>query len=63
VIAPDGRIHAQSELRREELVVADIDIALATRAMYRFDIGDSAADDCAPLLFATTVTKAEYQAG
>jgi predicted amidohydrolase len=63
VIAPDGRIHAQSELKREELVVADIDTALATRAMYRFDIGDSADDDCAPLLFAATVTKAEYQPG
>ena len=53
-----------SELKREELVVADIDIALATRAMYRFDTGESAADDdCAPLLFAATVTKAEYQPG
>lgn len=63
VIAPDGRIHAQSELKREELVVADIDISLATRAMYRFDIGDADDDDCAPLLFAATVTKAEYQPG
>lgn len=62
VIAPDGRIHAQSELKREELVVADIDIGLATRAMYRFDVGDDAADDTAPLLFAATVAKEEYRA-
>lgn len=61
VIAPDGRIHAQSELRREELVVADIDISLATRAMYRFDIGEAVTDDCAPLLFAATVSREEYR--
>ena len=59
VIAPDGRIQAQSELKREELVVADIDIGLATRAMYRFDVGDDATDDTAPLLFAATVVLAQ----
>ncbi len=61
IIAPDGRIHAQSELKREQLVVAEIDTDLATRAMYKFDVGEGATDDCAQVLFATTVKKAEYQ--
>ncbi len=37
VIAPDGRLHAQIELRREELLVTDIDIDKATQAMFKFD--------------------------
>jgi predicted amidohydrolase len=57
VIAPDGRVHAQSELKREELVVADIDIDRATRAMFRYDL-----EGCAELLFADTVAKTEYVA-
>ena len=55
IVAPDGRIHAQAELRREELVVADLDISLATQAMYKFDT-----DGCAAVLFADTVQRAEY---
>lgn len=55
VIAPDGRVHAQSELKREGLVVADLDIDRATRAMYLYDL-----EGCAELLFADTVAKAEY---
>jgi ribosomal-protein-alanine N-acetyltransferase len=57
VVAPDGRIHAQAELKREELLIADLDISLATRAMYRFDL-----DDCARVLFADTVRSQEYAA-
>ncbi len=61
IIAPDGQIHAQSELKREQLVVAEIDTDLATRGMYKFDVGEPATDDCADVLFATTVKKSEYQ--
>jgi predicted amidohydrolase len=57
VVAPDGQVHAQSELGRDELVVADIDIERATRAMYRFDL-----DGCAEVLFAGTVQPEEYAA-
>jgi predicted amidohydrolase len=55
VVAPDGTIAAQSELRGEELVVADIDIDRATRAMFRYDL-----EGCAELLFADTVRKEEF---
>lgn len=55
VVAPDGRIQAQAELKREELVVADIDVSLATQAMFHFDtLG------CAPMLFAETVRPHEF---
>jgi len=57
VIAPDGRVHAQTELRQESLLVADIDVDRATRAMFRFDL-----EDCAELLFADTVRRDEYAA-
>lgn len=57
VIAPDGRVHAQSELKREELVVTDIDLDRATRAMFRYDI-----EGCAEMLFADTVKPEEYAA-
>lgn len=56
VVAPDGRIHAQAALKREELLVADIDIDLATQAMFKFDT-----DGCARVLFADTVTQEEYR--
>ena len=55
VVGPDGTIRAASELRREELIVADVDPAEATRAMYRFEkegIGD--------LLFGSAVKREEY---
>ncbi|MCE9531806.1 MAG: carbon-nitrogen hydrolase family protein, partial [Planctomycetes bacterium] len=55
IVAPNGLIHAQTELRREELLVADIDIDLATRAMFKFDV-----DGCAEVLFADTVKRHEY---
>jgi ribosomal-protein-alanine N-acetyltransferase len=57
VVAPDGQIHAQSELRQEELLVADLDIDRATRAMFNFD-----RDGCADMLFAGTVQPQEYAA-
>ena len=55
VVAPDGRLHAQTELRREELLVTDIDVSLATQAMFRFDM-----EDCAEVLFADTVRRDEF---
>jgi len=55
VVAPDGRIHAQAEMKREELLVAEIDIARATRAMHRYDM-----ESTAELLFANTVSRDEY---
>jgi len=55
VVAPDGQIHAQTELKQEQLLVADIDVDLATRAMFKFD-----ADGCADVLFADVVKRQEY---
>ena len=55
IVAPDGQIHAQTELKREELLVSEIDIERATRAMFNFD-----ADGCAEMLFGNTVTREEY---
>jgi predicted amidohydrolase len=56
VVAPDGQIAAQTELRREELLVADLDVARATRAMFEFDRGGMA-----DVLFANTVRPEEFQ--
>lgn len=55
IVAPDGRIHAQAALKREELLVADLDIDLATQAMFKFDT-----DGCAQVLFSDTVGREEY---
>lgn len=55
VVAPDGVVAAQSELKREELVVADIDVDRATQAMFRYDL-----EGCAELLFADTVRREEF---
>ncbi len=55
IVAPDGRIQAQAELLREELVVADIDVDLATGAMFHYDL-----EQCAPMLFSDTVAREEY---
>jgi len=55
IVAPDGRLHAQSELKREQLIVADIEVDRATRAMFKFDL-----EGCAELLFADTVRRDEY---
>lgn len=55
VVAPDGRIHAQAELKQEQLIVTDIDVDRATRAMFLYDT-----EGCAPILFADTVQPLEY---
>lgn len=55
IIAPNGQVQAQSELKREELVVTDIDIAKATRAMFTYDL-----EGCADVLFADTVKRDEF---
>jgi hypothetical protein len=55
VVAPDGQVVAQTELRREELLVADIDTDLATQAMFKFD-----RDGCGDMLFGKSVSHAEY---
>ena len=57
VVAPNGIVEAQSELGKEELVVANIDIDQATRAMFLYDMEASA-----ELLFADTVAREEYAA-
>ena len=55
IVAPDGQIHARAELRVEQLVVADVDLDLATRAVFNYDMGG-----CATMLFADTVLPEEY---
>ena len=55
VVAPDGRIEAQAEMKCEELLVADIDVERATRAMYRYDMEDSA-----EMLFGAEIQRSEY---
>ena len=55
VVAPDGQIHAQTELKQEQLLTANLDIDQATQAMFRFDT-----DGCARVLFADTVQPHEY---
>jgi predicted amidohydrolase len=57
VVAPDGRIHAQAEMKREALMVTDIDIDKATQAMFKYDL-----EACAPILFADTVERDEFAA-
>lgn len=63
IVAPDGRIHGQTELCREELLVRNIDVELATRAMFRMgeDPAGALADTAGPL-FADTVKPEEYDA-
>ena len=56
IVAPDGQIHAQTELREEQLLVAEIDIDQATRAMFNYDL-----EGCAPLLFGQTVQREEFK--
>ncbi len=55
IIAPDGQVHAQAEMKREELVVSEPDIDQATQAMFRFD-----REGCAEVLFGDTVKPDEY---
>ena len=56
IVAPNGLVHAQTELKREELLIADIDIDLATRAMFEYDLEDSV-----PILFGDEVDPEEYK--
>lgn len=55
VVAPSGEIHAQTELQEETLLVTKIDVDLATRAMFKFDL-----EDCAEVLFSDTVQREEF---
>ncbi|MBI3821379.1 MAG: carbon-nitrogen hydrolase family protein, partial [Planctomycetes bacterium] len=55
IIAPDGQVHAQTELKCEQLLVADLEIERATQAMFHYDLAG-----CAELLFADTVKPEEY---
>lgn len=57
VVAPDGQVVAAAELCREELVVADLDMTLATRAMFLDD-----PEITARQLFADTVAREEFAA-
>lgn len=56
IVAPNGKIHAQSELMKEELLVTDINIESATRAMFNYDL-----KGCTPLLFSDTVSEDELK--
>ena len=56
VIAPDGRIHARTQMGEERLLVCDIDIDRATRALFRYHM-----EDAAEILFADTVGREEYK--
>ncbi len=55
VVGPDGTLRVASELRREELLVADIDPSEATHAMYLFE-----RDGIGDLLFGDAVEREEY---
>jgi predicted amidohydrolase len=57
IVAPDGQVHAQAELRQEQLVVSAVDIDQATRAMFTYDL-----EGCVPLLFGQTVQHHEFRA-
>ena len=57
VAAPDGRTHAQAPLKQEQLLVTEIDIDLATQAMFKFDL-----DGCADVMFGDTIKREEYEA-
>jgi ribosomal-protein-alanine N-acetyltransferase len=56
IVAPDGLVLAQTELRQEQLLIREIDVDQATRAMFLYDL-----EGCAPLLFGQTVPRTEYQ--
>ena len=55
IIAPNGEIHAECQMKREELLISDIDVDKATRAMFNFDTAG-----CADVLFSNTVKRDEY---
>ena len=64
IVAPDGQIHGQPELKSEELLVRDIDVYLATRALFRLgEDSESMSEDLSDsgsLLFSDTVEPKEY---
>jgi predicted amidohydrolase len=55
IVAPNGEIHAECEMKQEELLISDIDVDKATRAMFNFDMAG-----CADVLFSDTVKPDEY---
>jgi len=55
IVAPDGRIHARTGLREEQLLAVEIDVDRATHAMFNYDMEGSA-----ELLFADTVQRSEF---
>jgi len=55
IVAPDGQIHGQTELKQEQLLVSDLDITQATRAMFLGDL-----EACAPVLFRDQVDPEEF---
>ena len=55
IVAPNGEIHAECEMKKEELLISDIDVDRATRAMFKFDMAG-----CADVLFSDTVRPDEY---
>ena len=55
IVAPSGQVHAQTELKQEQLLVSDIDLDLATHAMFNFDL-----EKAGPVLFGDTVCRDEY---
>ena len=55
IVAPNGVVAAQCEMKREELLIHDIDVDRATRAMFNYDL-----EGCADVLFADTVRPDEY---
>lgn len=55
IVAPNGKIHAQCEMKQEELLISNIGVDEATRAMFNFDMAG-----CADVLFSDTVRPDEY---
>lgn len=56
IVCPDGTIDSQVELGQETLLVSEIDIDKATRAMFRYDMSDTV-----EILFADTVKAHELK--
>ena len=54
-VAPNGEIAARCEMKQEELLVYDVEVEKATRAMFNYDL-----EGCVDLLFADTVKPDEY---
>jgi hypothetical protein len=60
VVAPDGQIHAQTDMKQEQLLVTDIDIDKATRAMFDFGCDGFDQNLCTELFYGDTVHPDEY---